>query len=63
MSNNPYYYEEFLRHRKAEMLANELMAQHAANARAAQPRTPRFATGRMLIARIPRFRRARVAYS
>jgi len=63
MSNNPYYYEEFLRHRKADMLADELMAQHAAHARAAQPRTPRFETVRMLIARVPRFRRARVAYS
>jgi len=62
MSNNPYYYEEFLRHRKAEMLAAELMAQHAASARAAKPRTPRFATGRMLIARVPRLRRAGVAY-
>jgi hypothetical protein len=56
MSNSPYYYEEIMRHRSAELKRNELLAQHAALVRAEQPRKSRFANSRTLIARVPRLR-------
>ena len=63
MSSSPYFYEEILRQRQAEMQRNELQAQLAAQLRAERPRSSRLSFGRMLIARIPRLSRARVAYT
>ena len=62
MSYSPYYYEEILRHHRLEMERDHVLAQHVARIRAEQPRTARFERSRRLFARVPRFRRARVAY-